>query len=192
MTLTRIAAPEADPVSLAEVREQVRINSVDEDAVIARMIAAAVGRCDGPDGMIGRALITQTWRLTLDAFPAEIEIPLPPLQSVSSIIYLDGGGAEQTLSASVYQVIGVGGRDPARIHPAYGESWPATRAQPEAVAVTFVAGYGAGAADVPAAIRHEIEKAAADLYEFRELPDMHASIMAKLHDALLPYRVWTF
>lgn len=191
MALTLTAAPASLPVSQAEVKAFVRIDDSAEDGVIDRMIAAAIGMVDGADGVLGRALITQTWALKLDAFPPEITLPLPPLQSVSSITYFDADGAEQTLSASLYQIVGVGDHGPAKIVPAYGQAWPACQSIPEAVTVTFIAGYG-DAADVPGPIRQAIEKAAADLYAMRELPEMHADVAARLQSGLAAYRVWAF
>lgn len=112
-----------------------------------------------------RYLVTQTVDAYLDAFPcidvrrldqehpyfAAREIRLPPLQSVTSITYTDGEGAEQTLDTSLYTVDAAS--IPARIVPAYGTTWPTTREQPNAVRVRFVAGYGAASA-VPQCVKH--------------------------------------
>jgi hypothetical protein len=70
----------------------------------------------------------------------EIFLPFPPLVSVDSIKYVDDAtGTQTTLAASEYSVDAVS--EPARITPAYGKSWPATRNQAGAVEVTFTAGY---------------------------------------------------
>ena len=94
------------PVSLAEVKAGANLDGSEDDAKIAGLIRTAVEMIDGPDGEIQRALITQSWEMRLDCFPGfsfwpyrhstrweatfhppytEIEIPLPPLQSVKSI-----------------------------------------------------------------------------------------------------------
>lgn len=54
----------------------------------------------------GRPTITQTREYALDAVPYQtaIEIPHPPLLSVSSVTYLDASGVEQTFSADNYRV----------------------------------------------------------------------------------------
>src|SRR4030067_860491 len=84
------------------------------------------------------ALITQTWELYLDAFPAwEIRVPKPTLQSITSIVYTDTDGILQTLAGSMYLVDNKS--EPGRITPAFGEVWPVTRAQINAVIVRFVA-----------------------------------------------------
>lgn len=109
------------------------------DPLLATLIAAARGHAEQE---LKRKLITQTLDAYFDSFPSEIL--LPPLQSVTSIVYTDDAGDEQTLSASLYTVDAVS--IPARIVPAYGQAWPSTRDQPNAVRVRFVAGYGLAAA----------------------------------------------
>ena len=103
-----------------------------------------------------RYLITQTLDAYFHEFPdadddAHLRFNLPPLQSVTSITYLDIDGVTQTLAASQYVVDAVS--RPARIEPAYGVVWPASREQMNAVKVRFVAGYGAASA-VPACIKN--------------------------------------
>jgi uncharacterized phiE125 gp8 family phage protein len=98
-----------------------------------------------------RALITQTWDLYLDAFPAwELFVPKPALQSVSSISYVDTDGVTRTLATSEYLVDAKS--EPGRITPVFGGIWPVTRWQTNAVTVRFVCGYGAANA-VPESIK---------------------------------------
>lgn len=100
---------------------------------------------------VRRFLVTQTIDAKLDGFPGdEEEIRLPPLQSVSAITYVDGNGTTQTLASSLYNVDS--SSKPARITPSYGNTWPVTREQVNAVTIRFVAGYGAAAA-VPQCIK---------------------------------------
>jgi uncharacterized phiE125 gp8 family phage protein len=102
-----------------------------------------------------RYLITQTLDAYFDTWPAcdgKHKIVLPPLQSVTSITYLDANGDTQTLAADQYVVDAKS--QPARITPAYGVSWPSLREQTNAVTVRFVAGYGAAASSVPQCVRN--------------------------------------
>lgn len=185
--LTLITAPASDPVSISEMKAHLRIDHSDEDATLAGYLRTATGRLDGQSGLLGRALVSQTWRLTLEAFPIEITLPLPPCQSVTSIEYLDLAGDEQTLSTSGYRVFGLGGTDRAVIRPAVGAEWPETAELPGAVVVTFVAGYGDAAA-VPEPIRHAVLQIAAGLYSGRE----DAPIPRGVADDLSAYRAWQF
>lgn len=147
MALTLVTAPTSDPVSLAEVKEHLRITSTDEDALITSLVGSAK---ESGETITGRALITQTWDLSLDSFPQVIDIPKPPLQSVTSITYIDTDGATQTLASTEYTVDTK--TEPGRIVPAYGKSWPSTRDIVNAVTVRFVAGYG-NATAVPKSLK---------------------------------------
>lgn len=117
------------------------------DPLINMMIASARQYAEA---ILHRYLITQTIDLYLDCFDSW-EIKLPPLQSVTAITYVDTDGATQTIDAADYLVDAMS--VPARITPAYGLSWPSTRAQKNAVKLRFVAGYG-DSSDVPACIKH--------------------------------------
>lgn len=103
-----------------------------------------------------RYLITQTLDAYFHEFPdadddEDLRFNLPPLQSVTSITYIDIDGVEQTLASSQYLVDAKS--RPARIEPAYGVVWPSSREQMNAVKIRFVAGYGS-ASDVPACIKN--------------------------------------
>lgn len=106
-----------------------------------------------------RAFITQTWELRLDDFPCadnsseralDIELPRPPLVSVTSITYLDTAGVRQTVDAATYDVDT--SSEPGRIRPVWGAYWPVARCAMGSVVVRYVAGYGAASA-VPRRIK---------------------------------------
>ncbi len=170
MGLTLITAPAALPVSRDDSKAQLRVDGNDDDALIDRLIATATGMLDGYAGQLGRALLTQTWRLDLDTFPdrCAIELPLPPLQQVLSVTYVDPTGATQTLSDQAFRVTGVGSYSRARISPALGTQWPVTARVPDAVSITFRAGFGNAPTDVPAPICSAILAVVASLYSIRE------------------------
>ena len=138
MRLELLTAPATEPVTLAEVKTRLRIDDATDDAGVTRLIAAATGNAQA---ITRRAFVTQKWALILDAFPCgSISLPLPPLQSVELISYIDANGATQTLAPGDYLVDknGIVGM----VHRAYQKQWPTTRAQPMAVRVEFTAGYG--------------------------------------------------
>lgn len=162
----RTVAPTAFPVALVDIKRQCRVDHDDDNADLQDYVDTAIDQLDGYSGILGRALITQTWRQDFPAFRDVMRMPLEPLQSVSSITYYDADNASQTLSATVYDVI-TDARGPA-VTLTDGQSWPTTYARPDAVSVTFVVGYGDEASDVPARLRQAIKLHAADLYEGRE------------------------
>ena len=96
-----------------------------------------------------RSFITQTWKWYLKKFSDEMEVPRSPLQSVTSITYVDSAGATQTLAAGFYTVDT--DSKPGRILLTPNESWPVDVDNREkSICITFVAGYGAAASIVPA------------------------------------------
>src|SRR5215471_9282727 len=97
--LRRIVAPTVMPISLDQAKAQLRVFSNDQDDLITGYIKAATDFIDGEWGFLGRALVTQSWRVTFDSFPGsqwnsqfcnpywqgnpstgQIKLPLPPLQ----------------------------------------------------------------------------------------------------------------
>ena len=76
----------------------------------------------------------------MDRFYTDIKVPMPPLQSVSSIQYQDSNNATQTLAASNYTVDT--DREPGRIVQSSTGSFPSTYPDLNAVTITFIAGYG--------------------------------------------------
>ncbi len=169
MSLKRTVAPAELPLSLAEVQDHIKWEPLaGDEAQLMLYLRSAVEQMDGAEGLLNRAIITQTWALDLDWFPrGAIRIPLPPLQSITSITYIDTAGDTQTLASSKYKVLNV--NSPTRaglIETAFGESWPSTRDEGEAVTVTFVAGYGLRNA-VPEPIRHLLLFTVQDAYDGR-------------------------
>ncbi len=194
-------APALAALTVAEVKAHSRIDFSDDDDLLADLIAAATAHLDGAVGWLGRCLVEQTWDLKLDCFPLSgrrIDIPLAPLISVGSISYIDENGATQTWASSNYTAFGVGAHMGGGVVEAYEKSYPATRNVPEAVTVTFTAGYenddsGSPSVNtVPAAIKRALLIMVADLYEQREtFADGATSavpVAAPARALLAPYR----
>ena len=163
--LTQLSQPSAEPLSLADAKLHLRVDAdiTEDDSLIAALIVTARQQAEH---RTGRALVSQQWRLGLDQFPDDsLELPLPKLQSVQSVSYLDSAGTRQTLANTEYDVITdelVG-----RLIPAYGKSWPSCRERPGSVRVDYTCGYGA-AADVPQSIKAWMLLAIGAWYENRE------------------------
>lgn len=162
--------PIAEPLTLAEAKRQVRRVEVnDDDAYLEHTLIPAVR--ERFEQATRRQGITATWDLRLDhGFPCEIVLPLPPLQSVVSITYVDTAGVTQTLATSQYQVDVPRGPRAARgrIRPAHGVIWPVTRCQMNAVTVRFVAGYGNADTAIPPRLKMAMLLDLGTLYENRE------------------------
>ena len=189
MSRTLVTPPALEPITLDDAKTHVRadLSSTAEDGLLSVLIAAARGWAEG---YTNRVFVTQTWQEAFDRFPSGCDTPrregygwsrhplrdqsdyqairlgLAPVIEVTSVRYVDAAGATQTLATDQY-VVDVAAL-PARIRPAYGVSWPTTRAQANAVTVEYTAGYGDRALDVPGAIRAAILLMLGDLYANRE------------------------
>lgn len=162
MTTTRTAEPGVEPVTLAEARTHLRVDSdVSEDAYITALITVARVFCET---RVGRVLNTSTMLLSLDEFTDPVRVPVGPLIGVTSIKYDDATtGTETTADPLTYRVDTAG----ARITPAFNTDWPAPRAQTNAIRIAYTAGYGAAAANVPAPLKQWILLAVGDMFERR-------------------------
>lgn len=204
MSLARTVAPAENFLTDQRVWDHLRVDlsgspaEPDDKAMISLYRDGVQAHLDGWDGILGRAIVTQTWEMKLRSFPLRTDriygdvrmlIPLPPLQSVSSITYIDADGVTQTLASSEYTVI-VGSN---AVVPAYGKTWPGTRDVPEAVTVTFVAGYGT-ADDVPDGIVSAGLLMVGDSYDVRRTEYVGVSIQRsdRVMDILNPYIVRGF
>jgi uncharacterized phiE125 gp8 family phage protein len=188
MSLKLITPPAAEPVTLIEAKAHLRVSISDDDTLIGMLIKAAREACEHE---LGRALITQTWELALDVFPEGFRLPYPSVQSVASVKYVDPDGTLQTLADTEYALDNHS--EPAYLVPAYGKAWPATRAEPNAVRVQYLAGFGDAGTDVPEVLRQWILLQAAHWYGSREAASATRLEKTPYVDSLLDrYRVYLF
>lgn len=140
-----LGSPSFEPLDAHETADHLRAG--DDSETIGLISDYLLAAREWVENEIQTSLGQRTLTLYMDEFPREIEIRMPPLQSVTSIVYLDSSGTSQTLSSSLYRVDTTS--KPGRIEPAYGELWPYTYNVIKAITVTCVVGY-TGPALVPA------------------------------------------
>lgn len=142
--------PVIEPISVEEARFHCDIDDNYFDEKLQSLIKAARLKVEKDTR---RSLINQTRVLTMDGFGAGsvIELPSAPVASVTGITYTTTGGAEATLSSSKYSVDA--NNTPGRVILGYDSEWPESRGYHNDVKVTYVAGYGTSAADVPETAR---------------------------------------
>lgn len=181
MTISVTSAPAEEPITLTEAKAHLRVDGTTEDTLITSLITAARRRCEA---FTRRKFVTQTVVLRRSRLGPAIMLPVAPVQSITSIVYLDTANASQTLAADQYRL------DesvlPPRIVPSHLASWPATLSEPDCVDVTLVVGYGDASA-VPEDIKTAIKMVIASMERDREgqhgLPEM-------ARDLLMPFVVW--
>lgn len=170
MRLTMVTAPTARPLTEAEALDHVRVSPDGDIAHVMRLVSAVTSMFEVETG---RQLMQATYRLRLDGFPRHrmmpIELPKPPLSSVTSVTFVDDAGDIQTWDNSLYMTDSFAGEAalPGIVYPRPGVEYPIATSVPDAVIVEFVAGY-ATAADVPDGIKATLLLMLGDLYENRE------------------------
>lgn len=162
MALRLITAPATEPVSSTEAKLHLKVDGSTDDTLIAALISAARILCED---FQGRGYITQTWELTLDAFPeSPFELPRAPLASVVSIKYKDAAGVETTMAATDY-VLDLSS-EPGRVALADGKSWPSADLYPVgAVKIR----YTVGGATAPVNVKQAILLTIGGWYEDRQV-----------------------
>lgn len=165
--VTQTVAPTVEPVSRTEAKLHLRVDISTDDTLIDSLIQAAR---EYVEIYTGRAFVQRTYRADVEYFWDEMRLPHPPIASISHIKYYTAASPAvlTTLAASNYVLT----RD--YVLRAATGVWPAVNPQPNAVQITYVAGYANtaspedAASGVPAAIKSAILLTIGDLYENRE------------------------
>ncbi len=180
MALKLSVAPDVQPITLSEAKAHLRIDNDDEDSLINLYIQAAA---QWVEGYTLRKLITQTWELTLDAFPItaphSILLPWGRCTAINYINYVDDNGNTQQLTGPTSSPAGsdyqenLNSDEGGLTQPLDGDDWPSTDEDTlAAVAVNYDVGYGATPDLVPADLRAGVLYRLTDLYEFRGTIDL--------------------
>lgn len=162
MPIRIVAQPTVQPVTLVEVKADLRIEHTDDDARLTRHIAEAR---EWVEELAQRATTTQTLEYDLRQFsPYGVILPRAPIQEVLSVKYEDAEG-EHTIDAANYTLI----KALALLEPASGYSWPTSYR----MVAEYKAGFGDAADDVPASLKTAIRLKVQELYDG---PDATAAI----------------
>jgi uncharacterized phiE125 gp8 family phage protein len=183
-----LSAPLVEPVTLAEAKAYLRVEHDDDDDVIAALIAGARVHVEA---QIRRALITQSWRLIRDAWPADGRMTvLPaPLQALTAARVYRLDGSTQAIDPQAFVVDTASA--PARLSFASGAP-PAPGRPFGGIELDIDVGYGDEPSDVPADLRQAIRTLVAHWYENRgviALGESVAVLPQQVAALLAPYRV---
>lgn len=209
-SLALLTAASSDPVTVAEVKTHSRLDDpvAEGDVYIAALIASAT---NAVREWTGRALITETWTLTLDTWPGcysdewwdgvregalsmlssnSVEIRKAPFVSVSKVETVDEDGTLTEFSTSNYFSTRESGFGKLVLRS--GQTWPLIVPPVRAIGgikITFSAGYGSSASDVPAPLLHAIKLLVGHYYENREAVVSAAEMPFSVTRLLQPYKV---
>lgn len=156
--------PAIEPITIDELKLFARIDGTDEDTLLEGFIKAAR---ESAEKYLGRALIEQTIKMNLDYWPTvDIELPRPPLISITSVVTVDEDDSETTYSSANYYAItdGMFGKlvlkqgveAPINTDRDYG-----------GYRIYYKCGYGSSRSDIPQTIREGIKLWATSIYENR-------------------------
>jgi uncharacterized phiE125 gp8 family phage protein len=127
--LVRISAPAAEPVTLSETKEFLRITHNDDDPRISDMLITARALAEQ---WLKRSLVTQTWKVTFEnAISGTVKLPMGPVQSISSVATTTIEGDSTMLAGTAYA-----------LSAAKDSLVVADLIQGYRIDVTYVAGYG--------------------------------------------------
>lgn len=189
--LRQLEAPSVALISTTDAKAHLRVDHSEDDDLIAGLVSSATGYLDADGGILGRALISQKWRMSFTSAPTSRIVPiiLPRLITVDYIRYIDGDGNSQVFDSGKYEASIYG--DDAFVELLSGNSWPSTGDREVVFCIDFTAGYGATAADIPKAIRQAALMLVALWYEMRMAADVSpTSPVAFSVDRLtMPHRV---
>ena len=165
MTLLRAVPPSALPLTTDEVKAHLRVDFDDEDTLIGGLIAAAVAYVDGT-GVLGRAMITQDWAQWVSQSPGWVRLQMGPFQSLVSVQYYDADSVLQTATLTDFETRLDG--DYVICKPKDDFAWPGAETRQDAIKITYRAGFGDAASDVPHTLKQAMLMLIAHWYERRE------------------------
>ena len=182
MSLQLTSPPALEPVTLAEAKAHLKLDTSDEDALVATLITAARARAEWHSG---RAFVTQGWMLRLDSWPQDgiAEIPLPPLVSVGEVAVIADDDVRTVLDPAVCYVDKAS--EPGRV--VFADGPPVRLRKRDCLEIAFTAGYGDAATAVPGSIREAILEIVGDLYSHRG--DEYGTVGLAGQALLAPYRI---
>ena len=213
MSLKQVVAPTLQPITLAEAKLHLRVDSADDDALITALIDAAT---QDAEHVMKRAVLPQQWKLTIDSFMTDSRVPaqvayastqwlgptqstisgfvllqVPTVTAVDSVKYIAATTGLQTTLANTEYLVDLGSDYVARLCPAYGKNWPSVRNQLAAVEILFTSGWP-DVASVPSLVKQWIKLRIGGLYENREAWTLHKQIQPNpFVDFMLDrYRAW--
>lgn len=162
MTCVLILPPAGEPLSLTEAKAHLRLDTVDEDDLVTALIVAARQIVEKATGL---ALLTQTWRIIADSWPAplQVKLPLRPFASLAAIRVYDAANVATVLAAATYFV----DAQPYAARVQFANSPPMPGRAIAGIELDVVAGFGATAASVPEPLRLALRMLVAHWFEAR-------------------------
>lgn len=177
--------PAFEPITVQEVRDDLRLAAGDEQLLSALITSARIV----VEAETGCRLLTQNWDVMMDNWPENDEalcLPHWPIQQVSGIYLL--GGSRDTVATDILDYE-LSPRIP-QIILKTGRSWPQLKRKKLGVLVSLRAGFGDSAGDVPEPLRMAIRQLVSFWYEQADWQGLHQKpqIPTIVRSLLQPYK----
>jgi len=174
-----LQGPPVEPVSLAEAKAHLRIDTTDEDDLIGALIVAARVAAETE---IRRVMIEQSWRAIVETWPqAGLELPVQPALAIDAVRAIDDDDVATTLDTADYE-FEIADGSITLVNPVTGT---------DHYEIDFTAGYGAAGDDVPQPLRQAILMLVTHWYEHRSAvgdTGVTAATPLGYRELLAPYR----
>lgn len=158
---TLVTAAAELPVSLADMKEHLRVDASHEDDLITAYISACAASL-GSEGELGQPLVTETWDEAFKNPSEDVYLSVLPAQSITSVSYYDRDNVQQTATLADFTLY-----QSDRWAFVRSDNWPDTFDRPDAITIRYDAGFGA-AGDVPVEIVQAMKLIVAHWYQNRE------------------------
>ncbi len=187
MALVLTSGPAIEPVTLAEAKAHLRIDTASEDALIASIILTSRLHIETA---LGLGLINQTWMMVLDRWPGggAVDIPIAPLQAVTAVRVRNSAGTAIAVSPTNY-LVDIVSKPPRLVWNNSAPTFPGVPVN--GIEIDLSVGFGAASASVPGPLKHAILMLTAHWYEHRdpvEIGSSSADIPDAVSDLIAPFR----
>jgi uncharacterized phiE125 gp8 family phage protein len=179
--------PAAEPVTVADAKAHMRIDTDAEDVLIGSLLLTSRLHIETA---LSLALITQSWTMTLDRWPSarQLDLPLAPLRSIDEVRVKDARGDATEVPEQNY-LVDLASRPPRLVWNNCAPPLPGLAAK--GIEIDLTAGFGDTADTVPAPLKHAILMLAAHWYEHRDPQEIGAAgarIPDAVGDLINPFR----
>lgn len=166
MPLVYRSGPAQEPVSVAEAKAHLRLETDADDALVASLSLTSRLHIEAA---LGLALTSQDFTLVLDRWPksGHVEFPVRPVAAVSAVRVLAIDGTPEIIAPQTY-LLDAAAVPPKLVGTGTGTPWPAPGRAAGGIEIDLTAGYGPTPGDVPAPIRQAILMLVAHWYEHRD------------------------